>query len=205
MKKFFVTFSIAILITTFVFALIPVIEASDIYDGIIRLHVIANSDSEEDQSLKLKVRDGILDAVDDMLGGAEDIKEACRALEYGLTDIEEIAAEVISGEGYDYPVSASLTVEYYPTREYDDLTLPRGEYRSLRVIIGSGEGKNWWCVLFPGVCKNSARVKEELAKTGFTPNQIRLITDKEEGGYTVRFRIVEFFSDMKYKIKKLFS
>jgi len=205
MKKFLILFSSAILILTFVFALVPVMEANEIYDGIIRLHVIANSDSDEDQELKLKVRDGILDIIGGILEGADDIEKACLAIEDDLSSIETTASEVIAVEGYDYPVSAKLTREYYPTREYDCLTLPSGEYRSLKVIIGRGEGKNWWCVLFPGVCRNSARVKEELAETGFTPNQIRIITDRDDDGCRVKFRIVEFFSDIRYKFKKLFS
>lgn len=205
MKLYLTLFSVMVLVLTFVLVVIPVSEAEDIYDGLIRLHVIANSDSEEDQQLKLTVRDRILERVEGLLEEASDTESALSLLREDIGNIEREAREVITGQGFDYGVNAVLTVEYYPTREYDELTLPAGEYKSLKVIIGGGEGQNWWCVLYPPLCRKSASVNEELAQTGFTPSQIRLITDKDDGKYTMRFRVVEFFSDIKYKLKKLFS
>ena len=112
---------------------------------------------------------------------------------------------MITDLGYEYDVTTKLGVEYYPTREYEDATLPCGEYQSLRIIIGDGEGQNWWCVLFPPICTGSASVKEELSETGFTADQIRLITDTDSKEYNVKFKCIEYVSSLKQKLKKLFD
>ena len=205
MKKFLIIFSLTVLIAILIAAFLPLAEAKGIYDGVIRLHVIANSDSDEDQELKLAVRDAILARIDEVIGECENADDAYNTLDDNIDLFNQIAADTIDSLGYDYSVNTTLAFEYYPTKEYEEVTLPAGEYRSMRVIIGEGEGHNWWCVLYPPLCTGSASATEELAETGFTPNQIRIITDKDNAGYTVKFKVVEYFSELKYRFKKLFS
>lgn len=118
------------------------------HPGMIRLHVIANSDSEQDQELKLKVRDGILAFMD----GQDNIDEARTYIKENLTEIEEIANRIIAESGFDYPAKAKLKVTFIPQKSYEDLTLPAGNYEALNVTLGKGDGHNWWCVIFPQLC-----------------------------------------------------
>ena len=116
----------------------------ELSEKLIRLHVVAASDSEYDQELKLKVRDAVLKTADGLLAGAEDAKEAEEMLSGGLPEIEMAADTAVKDNGYDYPVTAALGRESFPTREYETFSLPAGDYTSLRVTIGDGKGKNWW-------------------------------------------------------------
>lgn len=179
-------------------------DASAIYDGTIRLHVLAASDSKEDQALKLKVRDALLGEVASLTANAKDKAEGQAILTAHLQRLETIAEETLAQKGCNDSVEVVLTTEYYPTREYEGLRLPAGEYTSLQVRIGAAEGKNWWCVLFPPVCTSSAKAEKAMTETGFTKNQIRLLTEEEDPQYTVRFRIVEEFSRIRQSLKELF-
>ncbi len=208
MKRFLTLFSIGCLLITAFAILFPASALSDgkaIRDGVIRLHILANSDSPEDQALKLTVRDQILDSVAELTDGCDNRDEAEQKVKAGLDHLEAIGEEIVQAEGYDYPVTVTLTEEYYPTREYEDFRLPAGRYLSLRIIIGEGQGHNWWCVVFPPVCLSSAKADEELAEVGFTPNQVRMLTDDEDVHYVVRFRVVEVFSDLGERIRSLFK
>ena len=118
------------------------------HPGIIRLHVVANSDSPEDQALKLEVRDEILKFMD----GQEDLASARAYIEENTGAIEDIAEEVIKSYGYEYPAHAKLKVTYIPEKSYEDLTLPAGNYEALKITLGRGDGRNWWCVIFPQLC-----------------------------------------------------
>jgi len=121
------------------------------YEGIIRLHVIANSDDEDDQELKLKVRDAIIEYMEEQ-DSLKTADETRAYLQDNLIRLETIAEGVIAYEGYDYPACASLGVRYIPEKTYGDITFPAGNYEALNITIGSGEGENWWCVLFPPLC-----------------------------------------------------
>lgn len=118
------------------------------HPGMIRLHVVANSDSVYDQKLKLKVRDEILKFMD----GQTDLESARSYLQENLEEIESISETVIAEYGQDYPARADLRVTYIPEKSYEDLTLPAGNYEALKVTLGRGEGQNWWCVIFPQLC-----------------------------------------------------
>ena len=179
-------------------------EAAEIYDNTIRLHVLAASDSEEDQALKLTVRDALVHQVAALTEGAPDKETGEAILRDNIPYLTEIAKETLGKEGCEDDVRITLTTEYYPTREYDRLRLPAGEYTSLQVKIGAAEGKNWWCVLFPPVCTSSARAEEAMAETGFSKRQIRLLTEDEDPRYTLKFRVVEQFSQIKRSLKELF-
>ena len=118
-------------------------------EKVVRLHILANSDTEEDQALKLQVRDVVLERATEILKQSADRQDAEARLRGQLLELERLAAEEIRAEGYDYPVTVELTDTAFPTREYDGFTLPAGTYLALRVVIGAGEGHNWWCVVFP--------------------------------------------------------
>lgn len=166
-------------------------------DRVVRLHILANSDSEADQTLKLQVRDAILGRAEELLSDTSDRNAAQAALEEALPELEALAAEEIAARGYDYSVKAELTQDSFPTREYDDFTLPAGEYLALRLTIGSGEGHNWWCVVFPPLC---AAASEEVASTamasGMSEEDVRLITEDGDG-YVLKFKSIEIWETIK--------
>lgn len=192
MKRLLI-FCSSILLLILLVPLLPLSGEGRVYTDTIRLHVLANSDSEEDQSLKLEVRDAIIDRVAEMTEYASSREEAESNIKAGLDDIEILAAKLIESQGYDYPVEAVIGQEYYPERSYNGIRLPAGEYLSLRVLIGKGEGKNWWCVLYPPLCTSTAEPKKELAEAGFTADQIRVLCEDEKPKYVLKFRILEFF------------
>ena len=198
--RYTLIFSVLILISALILSVLPVNGEIDVYDKSMRLHVIANSDSEKDQELKLKVRDAILSNFEKYLDGVNDIEKAKEILTSKLRDIEVVASATIGENGFYYPVSAEICEEYYPVRTYENVSLPAGTYTSLKVKIGKAEGENWWCVLFPPLCTSAASSKDTLIKAGFTPNQVRFITETEEEEIVIKFKIVEFFK--KVFIKK---
>ena len=161
---------------------------------VIRLHVIAASDSAEDQQLKLRVRDVVLDQAEQWLKGADSREEAETILRTHLMDLRNLAEETVNQEGYDYEVEAWLTPEEYPTRDYGTFALPGGEYLSLRVILGEGEGHNWWCVVFPPLCTAAASgtMEQAAAEAGLSEESLGLITQADEG-YVLRFKSIELW------------
>lgn len=128
------------------------VSIEDISGKLIRFHVIANSDNEEDQNLKLKVRDKVLEYVQPLLKNSKNIEESREILSKENEKILEIAREVIKENGYNYSVESTLDKENFPVKTYGNITLPQGEYEAYRIIIGTGEGQNWWCVMFPPIC-----------------------------------------------------
>ena len=171
----------------------------ELADKVVRLHVLANSDSEEDQALKLKVRDVVLERATAILEQSADRREAESRLRGELLELERIAAEEIAAEGYNYPVTVELENTDFPTKEYDGFTLPAGEYLALRVIIGEGQGQNWWCVVFPPLCTAaSADVPASALAAGFSEEEVNLITEENQG-YVLRFKAVEWWETLKEK------
>ena len=174
---------------------IPTESEYQIYDSCIRLHVIANSDSQSDQELKLKVRDKLLEYVS---GYDVNSKEtALLRLNEDKTTLEKMAREVIAENGYSYDAKIEIGLENYPTREYEDFSLPAGEYTSVRVIIGEGNGQNWWCVLYPPLCTQAALSydKDACIEVGLSSGQYDLITGAN-GRYKVKFKIVEMAAEI---------
>lgn len=186
---------IAIICCLFLFlGLMPVHGESEIYDSVLRLHVVANSDSEEDQALKLKVRDAILDHSSSLFGESKTRDEAICAVRANIKQIEKIAAETVKSEGYSYSVSVDIGEEEYPTKSYESFCFPSGSYMSLRIVIGDGTGQNWWCVLFPPMCLSAATSTspdEAFISVGLNKEQYGIITETEAPAYNVRFRILE--------------
>lgn len=133
------------------------------HPGIIRLHVVANSDSPQDQALKLAVRDEIIKTME----GQETLEDARGYIDSHLDEIEAAAEKVIRERGFDYPASARHKVTFIPEKSYEDLTLPAGNYEALRVTLGRGEGQNWWCVIFPQLCLlGETEEKDDAASDG---------------------------------------
>ncbi len=161
-------------------------EARELSSKLIRLHVVASSDSEADQSEKLRVRDAVLEYLAPRLEGAGDAGEAEKIISSELEGIRAAAAEIT-----DRSVTVSLARERFPTTEYDTFSLPAGVYNSLRVIIGEGKGHNWWCVVFPPVCGMPEIDPDAAATIGLTDGEVRLIT-RADTGYVVKFRVIEW-------------
>lgn len=188
-----IKWAITLLIVTMVIGVMPTDAEGEIYDDTLRLHILANSDQSEDQKLKLEIRDRILLKYGKMLKGGESITEAKESVEQLLPEIEEDARVWIGELGYNYDVKASLSVEWYETREYQDFTLPAGYYSSLRIIIGEGKGQNWWCVMYPPLCMEMASesAPRDDGVIDYSKEEIRLITS---GKYQVKFKILEELS-----------
>ena len=176
--------------------IIPTNEEFAIYESTVRLHVLANSDSDTDQSLKLKVRDAVLEMVSQMDVDSKD--EAVKAIENNKGKIEALATSVIQREGFEYTVSVEVGKEIYPTRYYEDFALPAGEYTSVKIIIGEGSGQNWWCVLYPPLCTTAAVAYDEeyCIEVGLTKGQYNLITENESGEYKIKFRLLELVQEV---------
>ena len=176
---------------------LPIHGEEKIYESVVRLHVLANSDSEEDQALKLKVRDAILAYTSPRVIDSASREEAISILQGELEAIKEVARQVVFENGYDYSVDVTLTLEDYPTRNYESMSFPSGEYVSLRVLIGEAEGQNWWCVLFPPLCLSAASEKSDnedaFIAVGLNSDQYKIITETQNTKYYLRFKILEAF------------
>ncbi|MBE6923904.1 MAG: stage II sporulation protein R [Ruminococcaceae bacterium] len=158
---------------------------------VLRLHVVANSNSEEDQAVKLKVRDAIISALEEDLVRVDTKEQAQALISSKLEELEQIANQVLESEGVDERATVSLTHEGFDTRDYETFSLPAGVYDSLRVTIGSGEGENWWCVVFPSLCIPAAteEVEDVAAGAGFSDSVTGAITGKKE--YRLRFFLLD--------------
>lgn len=187
---------LAVFLTSGVFAL----RTQDaLADKVVRLHVLANSDSEEDQALKLRVRDAVLEQATAILERSTDRRDAESRLRGQLLELERTAEKEIQTAGYSYPVTVKLENTDFPTKEYGSFTLPAGEYLALRVIIGEGQGKNWWCVVFPPLCTAvSADVPASALVAGFDQEEVSLITEENQG-YVLKFKAVEWWETLKKK------
>ena len=164
----------------------------------IRLHVIANSDSDADQSLKLQVRDAVLARATELLTQSADMTDAWLRLEDALPALEQTASAACGGA---YPVRAELTEAEFPLKEYDGFALPAGRYPALRVIIGAGAGRNWWCVVYPPLCATACTDMERVAiDAGLDGDDVKLI--REEDGYVLRFRAVELWQRLRQCLGK---
>ena len=161
---------------------------TDLSDRLIRLHIVAVSDDEEEQALKLRVRDAVLDYLRPTLAGLDDADRAARVLEDQLEEIAGVAEAASEGR----EVRVSLERERFPLRQYEGFALPAGEYRSLRIVLGEGQGHNWWCVVFPPLCEQV--IAPEQARTVMGGDNFSLIAEEE--GYELRFRLLELWGEL---------
>lgn len=172
----------------------------ELADRVVRLHVLANSDSEEDQTLKFQVRDQVLERATRILETAGNRTEAEAALRAELPELERVAEKEIRARGYGYSVTAELTEATFPTREYEDFTLPAGDYLALRVVIGAGEGRNWWCVVFPPLCTETTTDFAQTAMAaGLSEDDVKLIQEDGEK-YVLKFKSIEIWENLKARL-----
>ena len=198
------TGGIVLLFLLGLFSVLPIHGEQGIYDSVVRLHVLANSDTEQDQALKLMVRDEVLRVTAPLLEGCESREQAEHILQEHSDEIAAAAQAVVTEQGYDYPVSVLLGKEEYPTRNYENCCFPGGTYVSLRVCIGQAEGQNWWCVLFPPLCLSAASAKDQgessneeaFISVGLTEEQYKIITETDNVKYRIRFKILETVQEL---------
>ncbi len=167
---------------------------------VLRLHVLANSDSEEDQARKLSVRDALLAESERLFAGCESLSEMTAAAQRQLSDIQMIAEETLRAQGCADPVTVSLEETRFDQRTYESLTMPAGTYLALRVELGDAAGKNWWCVMYPPLCLPAAK---KTADETFDEETRALLTQPEQ--YEVRLKCVEWFVEARDYVKKRFA
>lgn len=166
---------------------------------VLRLHVLANSDSPEDQELKLRVRDAVLEEGKDIFGGELNVENAQARIAEEKDRLVKTAQNVISENGYDYGVDVFVTDEFFNTRSYGDISLPAGRYTAVKVTIGEASGHNWWCVMFPPLCLPAAQEKTDV-ETYLDKNEVRVVRSDPE--YDVRFKIVEWYEKIRNHFQK---
>ena len=179
--------------------------SEDYKDKLIRFHVIANSDSEEDQNLKLKVRDSIINYLQPKLLESESIEESELIIKKEYDELEKISKNIILENGSDYDVKVGIDYSKVPTKQYSNVVLPAGEYKALRIIIGEGKGKNWWCVMFPPLCFVDEQKgiidkdTDDKLREVLTEEEYELIsqkTSKQVDRVQIKFKIVEIIQDI---------
>ena len=172
-------------------------DSQALHDQLLRLHVVGASDSKEDQDVKLLVRDAILQSLEEGLRDVTDPQQAWDYVARMLPKVEAAANRCLAAAGFSDTVAVSLTEEAFPTREYDTFSLPAGVYKALRVVIGEGEGQNWWCVVFPQLCMGTeAEFVETANMAGFSEE----LTGTLEGEYELRFWLLEKLGEVKNRL-----
>lgn len=177
-------------------------SAEGVRESVVRLHILANSDSAEDQQVKLKVRDALLRKNTSLLTEGVNTENAREYFENSKDELLKTAQAVLKENGFDYGVRITLEKEYFETRKYGDLTFPAGEYMALRVVLGKGEGHNWWCVMFPPLCVPAAdgiETDEKNTADYFPRSGEELINGGRK--YVIKFKVLEIFEEIKSKIK----
>ena len=175
----------------------------DISNSVFRLHVIANSDSEEDQNLKYLVRDALLEYMNTLATESNSKEDVINIASERIHEFEKIAKNVVNENGYDYPVNIQIGNFSFPTKKYGDISLPSGFYDAMRVNIGNASGQNWWCVMFPPLCfiDITSGIVEDSSKDTLQNNlsneEYLLISDSNNAGIQFKFKIVEFFENVK--------
>ena len=174
--------------------------STDISNSVFRLHVIANSDSEEDQNLKYKVRDTLLKHMKELCCGCKNKDEAIKIVKEHLEEFKQIALQTIKDNGYSYNININIGNFEFPTKEYGDISLPAGFYDALKVEIGEAKGQNWWCVMFPPLCfidVTSGVVPEESKKqleNDLSEEEFALVSEDSDIKIQFKFKILEFFN-----------
>lgn len=196
---------------------VEVLNYDEVKDSLIRFHVIANSDSDEDQKLKLKVKDKVIDYLYPFLSNSQSLDESRQIIKDNMEKVSKIAKQIINENNYDYNVKVELSRENFPDKSYGNITLPQGNYEAFRIIIGSGQGRNWWCVMFPPLCfvdeskaqveydKTEERIKSSEKKSDeqsdlnldeINPDKKLENENNKENKIEVKFKIVEIFKGL---------
>lgn len=190
--KFIAIFTSLILCICMICSFVP-IENSNIYNDTVRLHIIAESDEAADQMIKLSLRDEIAGYISHLSENAESASDAILIIGENVDEIRKFADEALQSLGSDSKTEVVLSADYYPSKNTDGIRLPAGTYMSLKIKIGKAEGHNWWCVLYPQLSNGSASVDDALIKTGFSSDQVELLTGSSKIKYKLRFKILEIF------------
>ena len=171
---------------------------------ILRFHVLANSNTDEDQALKLEVKSLLIETINRELPEHAGKKETCTYIETHSSELEELAETYMKNAGYDYPATVALTNCYFPTKAYGDIVLPCGNYDAAEVVLGDGRGRNWWCVLYPQLCFVNASygvmpdASKALLLEALTPEEYAAVLDKRNelfsSGPEIRFKFLELFA-----------
>ncbi|MFL0164935.1 MULTISPECIES: stage II sporulation protein R [Clostridium] len=189
-----------------------VLNYDEVKDSLIRFHVIANSDNDDDQQLKLKVKNRVIDYLYPYLNSSQSLDESRKIIKDKMEDVKTLAQQVIKDNNYDYDVKVELSRENFPDKSYGNITLPQGNYEAFRIIIGSGQGRNWWCVMFPPLCfvdESKAQVEYDKTENKIKSNgksfeleskddSTENVGDKQADGNNIKikFKIVEIFRDI---------
>lgn len=189
----FLTFTIILGIAQPVVAAVKTSE--DISNKVFRLHILANSNSTEDQNTKLMLKNFILENSEDFIGG-KTLDEAINNAKNNRNEITEMCNEYLKSIGIDYKVAVSVVKEYFKTRVYDDFTLPAGKYNSLKIELGEAKGHNWWCIVFPSVCLSACT---ESMNDYLNEDEMKLVSNT----YSPKFKVVEIYESAKEKIKNM--
>lgn len=193
--KGFIKAACVALILTVLFTMIPFQAAcSDISDSVFRLHILANSDSEADQNLKLKVRDRLLEYSQTLFQKAKTKEEAEMLIADRLQELADVASSEIAQNGFEYPVRAEIIRMHFTTRHYENYTLPSGTYDALRITIGEGKGHNWWCVMFPSLCINTNSDGDRKTKEALGDEEYGVVKNEKR---EYKFFIVELFEKIR--------
>lgn len=176
----------------------PFIKTSEnISQEVFRLHILANSDSDEDQSLKLKVRDKILTESESLFINCKNLNDVINVSKNNINYFKKLANECIKENGYNYETKVYVDKEYFNTRKYEKITLPSGVYNALKIEIGEAKGHNWWCVMFPAICLPA--VSDDEINSILNEDEIELINSNNK--YEIRFKIVEIYEKIKSKLQ----
>ncbi len=185
------------LIVTIMFSVVSFgISCSDIRNSVLRLHILANSDSEADQTIKLIIRDELLRSGSELFSGDVSLENAETYLSVNKNSLIAYINNILKNNGFEYKADVCLVKEYFETRVYDGFTMPAGEYLALKVILGNGEGHNWWCVMFPPLCLPAATQNADIDMI-FNEKDITVVKSSPE--YEIRFKIIEFVELIKSK------
>ncbi len=192
MKKYIHLFVAAVILAGMLLSL-PFFDSCEaLTEDVLRVHILANSDSAADQSLKLSVRDRVLSQCSSYFDDCADKEAAIAVAKEHLSEIEEVARDEITRRGFSYPVHAQIDKTRFDTRYYEDFTMPAGMYDALRLTIGEGEGKNWWCVMYPSLCVGAASKTEMRDK--LDDGEYEVVTSDR---FDLRFKIVEYWEDIR--------
>lgn len=198
--KLFVKSACIAFVLVVIYSLIPFqAQCDNISRDVFRLHILANSDSDHDQSVKLKVRDRVLEYSKGLFESAKSKQEAESLVSSNLDNIMRVAQNELKDLGCDQTVKAEIKKMYFTTRYYDSYTLPSGMYDALRITIGSGKGHNWWCVMYPSICVSAAAEQDEKAKQALDDDEYEIIKNEK---YSYKFKVVELFEMMKTIFEK---
>lgn len=204
-KKIIISLMIGLVLTTLLMTCVSAQQANEVKDSVLRLHVLANSDSEADQNLKLAVRDAILEQSAYLFEETGSKEQAIASAQGSIETLTAIAKEVIAKQGYDYDVKIEISSSFFPTKEYGDIRLPAGYYDALKVTIGAGNGKNWWCILYPPLCfggsTEKSKANEKKMGDVLSSEDLEFVTTDSAPEIEVKFKIAELWGQLIHKIK----